>query len=112
MPEGPSRAPIDAPRPRLLRLATVGRSGEGTPMGMRTRVISVGAVIATAGALVLVAGLPGSAAGRTPGRTPGRTTGRSAARVNSCRLGSAHNRIRHVIYLQFDNTHLSRDNPR
>src|SRR5579859_984881 len=28
-----------------------------------------------------------------------------------CRLGSEHGRIQHVIYIQFDNVHLTRDNP-
>jgi hypothetical protein len=34
-----------------------------------------------------------------------------AAAAGSCQLGSAHNPIRHVVYVQFDNTHLKRDNP-
>jgi hypothetical protein len=66
--------------------------------------LSLGAVVATAGALAL-GGVPGSAHGASSGR-------RSAKDVSSCVLGSSGSRIRHVIYLQFDNTHLSRDNPR
>lgn len=31
--------------------------------------------------------------------------------AGACRLGSADGRIKHVIYIQFDNVHLSRDNP-
>jgi hypothetical protein len=34
----------------------------------------------------------------------------SAAAETSCRLNSARGEIRHVIYIQFDNTHLRRDN--
>src|SRR5579859_7460215 len=30
---------------------------------------------------------------------------------NSCHLDSAHGNIQHVIYIQFDNTHFTRDNP-
>ena len=33
-----------------------------------------------------------------------------AAADTSCRLNSARGAIRHVIYIQFDNTHLRRDN--
>ena len=34
-----------------------------------------------------------------------------AAAQNSCQLNSAKSKIKHVIYIQFDNTHLMRDNP-
>ena len=35
-----------------------------------------------------------------------------ASAQNLCMLNSAQGRIQHVIYIQFDNTHLRRDNPR
>jgi peptidoglycan/LPS O-acetylase OafA/YrhL len=35
----------------------------------------------------------------------------SAAAASSCHLNSARGEIQHVIYIQFDNTHLRRDNP-
>jgi hypothetical protein len=35
-----------------------------------------------------------------------------AAPAGTCRLNAAHGDVRHVIYIQFDNTHLRRDNPR
>jgi hypothetical protein len=43
---------------------------------------------------------------------PGGRTGQTAdQRSGSCVLGNGSGRIRHVIYLQFDNVHLRRDNP-
>jgi hypothetical protein len=35
----------------------------------------------------------------------------ASAGGSSCKLNSAHGDIQHVIYIQFDNTHLLRDNP-
>ncbi len=35
----------------------------------------------------------------------------SALAANSCQLNSAHGQIQHVIEIQFDNTHFTRDNP-
>ena len=35
----------------------------------------------------------------------------SAAAATGCQLNSARGNIKHVIYIQFDNTHLKRDNP-
>ncbi|HZZ91244.1 MAG TPA: hypothetical protein VFE23_01710 [Usitatibacter sp.] len=35
----------------------------------------------------------------------------TSAAATSCTLGSQHNAIEHVIYVQFDNTHFRRDNP-
>jgi len=37
-------------------------------------------------------------------------TGPSAP-AGGCRLGAGHENIKHVIYIQFDNTHFTRDNP-
>src|SRR5580700_10465870 len=34
-----------------------------------------------------------------------------AAALDSCQFNSARGKIEHVIYVQFDNTHLRRDNP-
>src|SRR5262244_2870440 len=36
---------------------------------------------------------------------------RSVSAVNSCQLNSVQGDIQHVIYIQFDNVHLTRDNP-
>jgi hypothetical protein len=36
---------------------------------------------------------------------------RAAAATSSCQLNSPHGNIKHVIYIQFDNTHFRRDNP-
>jgi hypothetical protein len=49
-----------------------------------------------------------AAAGTTAVRGAG---GLSAAAAGGCQLNSAKGTIQHVIYLQFDNTHLLRDNP-
>src|SRR5579872_211582 len=38
-------------------------------------------------------------------------TGGSASATTGCALQSSHSRIKHVIYIQFDNVHLRRDNP-
>jgi hypothetical protein len=35
----------------------------------------------------------------------------AVAANNSCQLNSFHNNVKHVIYIQFDNTHFRRDNP-
>src|SRR5881296_2674684 len=40
-----------------------------------------------------------------------RTDGKAAAAAAGCQLSSAKGNIKHVIYVQFDNTHLLRDNP-
>src|SRR5216684_3677015 len=36
---------------------------------------------------------------------------KTQAASNSCKLNSAQGAIQHVIYIQFDNTHFTRDNP-
>ncbi len=64
--------------------------------------------VLTAGALALGTLATAGAAVAQPGRQPGPAGPRTSAR--GCVLGG-HGSIRHVIYLQFDNTHLSRDNP-
>jgi predicted transcriptional regulator len=43
-------------------------------------------------------------------RSGGETGIRSLAAAPSCRLNSANGNIKHVIYIQFDNTHFRRDN--
>ena len=51
--------------------------------------------------------LAAAAAAATPALNP-----RSAARASgSCDLQSAGDKIHHVIYVQFDNTHFKRDDP-
>ena len=40
-----------------------------------------------------------------------KTSSGGSASPTGCALQSSHNRIKHVIYIQFDNTHLLRDNP-
>jgi len=58
--------------------------------------------IASISFLCLVAPLAATMFCSTPG---------DAADNHSCKLNSAGSNIKHVIYLQFDNVHLTRDNP-
>ena len=39
------------------------------------------------------------------------TTAHAAAAANSCQLSSSSGNVKHVIYIQFDNTHFIQDNP-
>jgi hypothetical protein len=67
---------------------------------MRTR-LQVGGAIALVVALAVTAAASGAASRRSSSRRPN---------VQGCDLGNGgHSRIKHVIYLQFDNTHLLRD---
>ena len=70
-------------------------------MGSIRRLAAIGAV--AAGTLGLAA-IPVASATPTA-----RTTG--SGNTASCVLGNGSGRIKHVIYLQFDNVHLRRDNP-
>ena len=76
--------------------------------GSRHRIGLMGAALALSGmAMASQGGL--SAAAETPARAAaeGTPTGQSAG---TCSLGPS-GQIQHVIYMQFDNTHFSRDNP-
>src|SRR5262249_20633679 len=67
---------------------------------MRTR-LKVGGAIALVVALAITAAASGAASRRSAGRSPS---------SRGCDLGNGgHRRIKHVIYLQFDNPHLLRD---
>src|SRR5258708_23353550 len=66
---------------------------------MKTRKEILRRVMQGVFSLLLVASLTGS-----PG-TP------AAASPGSCQLNSAHGQIQHVIQIQFDNLHFTRDNP-
>ncbi|HEU5438055.1 MAG TPA: hypothetical protein VFU88_02100 [Ktedonobacterales bacterium] len=57
------------------------------------------------GALVLVTALGVTVIPGTIGRTP------TARAAGTCDLHSARGDVQHVIYVQFDNTHFTRDNP-
>jgi hypothetical protein len=67
---------------------------------MHRRMIVLGALGAVAAALLVGAQLAAA-----------RTDARVATATSACRLASAKGAIKHVIYIQFDNTHLLRDNP-
>jgi len=67
---------------------------------MRTR-LKVGAAIAIVAALAVTAAASGAASRRSSNGSSSR---------QGCDLGNGgHSRIKHLIYLQFDNTHLLRD---
>src|SRR2546423_6708639 len=66
--------------------------------------------IGVLGALALGCVLAVAVYGASRG-TAARTTRASASTASSCQLASAKGNIKHVIYIQFDNTHFKRDNP-
>jgi len=70
-----------------------------------TRRRRVGAVSALASACLVAAGIA-TAQVRSGGGGPSRTLAASG-----CQLNSTGGAIKHMIYIQFDNTHLLRDNP-
>src|SRR5438270_4659870 len=66
-------------------------------------------LLAVLGALVSAGVIVVGAAAHTSSGTAKEQV--SAATAAGCQLNSANGRIKHVVYLQFDNTHYSRDNP-
>src|SRR5579875_1803612 len=62
-------------------------------------------IVALAMLLSMVVGFGGSLILHQP------TTAQAANTSNTCQLNSARGTIKHVIYIQFDNTHFTRDNP-
>ena len=64
---------------------------------LRRKLSYFAAIASVVAAAVLAAGPPVSATATTS--------------TNGCNLNSAHGQIQHVIYIQFDNLHLTRDNP-
>jgi hypothetical protein len=77
--------------------------------GNKHRIALMGAALALSG-MALVAsqgGLPAAAETPATAASGGSPTGQSAG---TCSLGPS-GQIQHVIYMQFDNTHFSRDNP-
>lgn len=65
-----------------------------------------GSVLAAATAAVALAALAAVGASAAVGND-----GHGHGSTNGCQLGGRDGRIKHVIYLQFDNVHLRRDNP-
>ncbi|MDX6339791.1 MAG: hypothetical protein QOG05_7131, partial [Streptosporangiaceae bacterium] len=72
-------------------------------------VLSLGAAGALALSLTAAASAPGGPAGRAAQAAAGRRDA-AAGQGGTCVLGAG-GKIRHVIYMQFDNTHYTRDNP-
>src|SRR3954453_6683582 len=71
---------------------------KGERMSLRTKTV-LGAVVAVAAALAALTAVAGGGGVQ------------AAAAGDSCQLGNKAGAIKHVIYLQFDNTHFRRDNP-
>ena len=65
---------------------------------------------AAAAALAVVAATAGSTAAMT-GTAQAHTIGGGGAGAGGCQLGTDGSAVKHVIYLQFDNVHFTRDNP-
>ena len=63
----------------------------------------LGRVVTAAMLLIMLAGLGGVVTMHT--------ITKAHAAANSCQLNSAQGNIQHVISIQFDNTHFTRDNP-
>src|SRR5439155_23527431 len=55
--------------------------------------------------LTMLLGFAGSSIAHPP------PAAHAAATLSGCQLNSAKGNIQHVIYVQFDNTHFTRDNP-
>jgi hypothetical protein len=66
--------------------------------------------VLAAGALAVGTATAATAAAAAPDRTASRTVPATRAGSATCVLGAG-KAIKHVIYLQFDNTHYTRDNP-
>src|ERR1700688_4003587 len=87
---------------------TTGQARRSAPVTRRAR--RAAGLLAVAGGGTLVLGMLTAPAGSSPaalaalGRTatPGGTT---------CALGAGGTSVKHVIYIQFDNVHDTRDNP-
>jgi len=76
--------------------------------------ITKGLAVAAGGALALglTIAAPALAAPASPARTAAPASPASpASPAGSCTLGNAASSIKHVIYIQFDNVHYTRDNP-
>ena len=61
------------------------------------------------GLAVLAAALAGLGAATAPASSWGKPPAKNQG--SACRLGNDAGQIKHVVYLQFDNTHYTRDNP-
>ena len=67
-----------------------------------TSLLRLSALIAAIAAGVVAAGI--AALSSSP-------AAHAAAQATGCQLNSPHGNVKHVIYIQFDNTHFRRDNP-
>jgi len=70
-----------------------------------------GLALAVAFAFALTPVTPSSFAGRAGAEPAGATRGESSNSSGGCAVNSARGQIQHVIYVQFDNLHFTRDNP-
>jgi hypothetical protein len=95
---------------RLINGLT-GRAPRRSPVSRRLRLLAGPLTVAAGGALVL--GMAAGPAGAAPAAfsapaAAGRVT---APAATTCALGANGTSVQHVIYIQFDNVHYTRDNP-
>ncbi len=88
-----------------------GRVPRRSPVSRRVRLLAGPLTVAAGGALVL--GMAAGPAGAAPAAfSAPATAGRVAApAATTCALGANGTSVKHVIYIQFDNVHYTRDNP-
>ena len=88
-----------------------GRAPRRSPVSRRVRMLAGPLTVAAGGALVL--GMAAGPAGAAPAAfSAPATAGRVAApAATTCALGANGTSVKHVIYIQFDNVHYTRDNP-
>ena len=89
---------------KFLRFAR--RQSHGVNVAIR-KAAAAGVSIAFALSPVTVGLFPGAAEAKTRPAAPGEQNDSGSG----CTLRSAHGEIKHVIYIQFDNVHFTRDNP-
>ena len=88
-----------------------GRAPRRSPVSRRVRLLAGPLTVAAGGALVL--GMAAGPAGAAPAAfSAPAAAGRVAApAATTCALGANGTSVKHVIYIQFDNVHYTRDNP-
>jgi hypothetical protein len=88
-----------------------GRAPRRSPVSRRVRLLAGPLTVAAGGALVL--GMAAGPAGAAPAAfsTPAAAGRVAAPAATTCALGTNGMSVKHVIYIQFDNVHYTRDNP-
>ncbi len=89
-----------------------GRAPRRSPASRRVRLLAGPLTVAAGGAVVLgmLAGPAGAAT--APFSAPAAAGRVAAPATTTCALGANGTSVKHVIYIQFDNVHYTRDNPK